>query len=215
MPLPDISAGRGGLAAFSESLGHLRGAHAHLANTMSQFNAHINQSMRDVVQMANVQEAKKYQQMRDKIADSRYEKEAAFREQARQDALAHQQFQKDLALRQANAQDRVFDRLLNRDKRADEQWDKTYQLQKQTTNAQTKLLGAQTYNTNMHGLNMGLDIYDQANTIKTSNDSKNVMFANFVQNQIYKPKGKKPKSTTPIPAPTGPNFAAAVPFARD
>lgn len=216
MQAADITAGRGGLALFNESLGHLRGIHSHLANTLGNFASQQAQANAQLQNTLNTEDAKAYQKMRDSIADAQAQRVQELKEQAHALNAAQSTWQQQFSQKQAATQKEQWDKTYAQKQ---EQFNKQYALDKQKIKAQVGLTNAQIKAQQGANYNLGV-------VIESSGRGKDIKAANTLQRPLigkynpppllkpnYKPKSvpappPPPMSTplTPPPNPPNPKF---------
>ncbi len=107
MQAPDITAGRSGLAALSDALGHFRGAHSHLNQSLKDFNDQLGQSTRNAYNILNNEELKAHQRLQDQIKNEQNERslklqEEGFKYQQMQDKIKNAQNQQRINIEAQN-----------------------------------------------------------------------------------------------------------------
>ncbi|GMT37975.1 hypothetical protein NHP20013_00280 [Helicobacter bizzozeronii] len=107
MQAPDITAGRSGLAALSDALGHFRGAHAHLNQSLRDFNDQLAKRSANAYNILNNEELKAHQRLQDKIKNEQNERalklqEEGFKYQQMQDKIKNAQNERRINIEAQN-----------------------------------------------------------------------------------------------------------------
>ncbi|CRF48113.1 hypothetical protein HHE02_14230 [Helicobacter heilmannii] len=187
--IPDITAGRGALAAMVQNIGNLAQAHAHLARVTSDTQGHLANMASKYHNLALSAEQFNYQKEKD--AKEHGLKQAAFEQQQAEhaDRLDLEKARLDLAKRQQNSQEKQWQQSFGFNK---QQADRSYGLEKQRTRADVAYKGAQTANTNA-------DTYMRGFVASSSTDPQAMVYGNRLMQQVGGGfKGTKPSLKKPL-----------------
>ncbi|WP_120953378.1 hypothetical protein [Helicobacter sp. L8] len=187
MQAPDISAGRGGLAAMSDALAQMRASHQHLANTFAQIHDRLDKSSNKLLSLAAQKELQDYKQKRDAIEDARANRLATLQEnQLEQQAL---QTQKNNAFRNRQFEEGLKQQAISNQFKKQELANQT-----RTSKAQAGLLGAQTRGQNIQA-------YEKGALLRTSSNPQDIQAG--INAQVPLAKAKAPNK----PPLVNPNYS--------
>ncbi|TSA81496.1 hypothetical protein [Helicobacter mehlei] len=107
MQAPDISAGRGGLSALSDSFSQMQGAHGFMANALNTFHNQVNNIGGSVYNILNNEELKAHKRLQDKTQNERAERalklqEEGFKYQQMQDKIKNAQMERKINIEAQN-----------------------------------------------------------------------------------------------------------------
>ncbi|WP_163565149.1 hypothetical protein [Helicobacter suis] len=106
---PDISAGRGGLALFNESINNLRGAHANMANAMQNFSTQLSSAANSTHSILENEEQKALKQ---RLIDHNQRMDLAMQDFRQNQAQAAQDYQQQV-FKHSQAMDKINNALKN------------------------------------------------------------------------------------------------------
>ncbi|WP_281746735.1 hypothetical protein [Helicobacter suis] len=186
---PDISAGRGGLALFNESLNNLRGAHANMANAMQNFSAQLQGAANSTHSILENEEQKALKQ---KVIDHNQRMDLAMQGFRENQAQAAQDYQQQV-FKHSQAMDRVNNALKTNElkiKQAKNQADIA------ASNAATTAQNAQNFI-----LGSTIATGGGAEHIKAAQSLKRPLLGNFRPPNLQKPMIKTKMTTPPLSTP--------------
>ncbi|WP_104696284.1 hypothetical protein [Helicobacter salomonis] len=192
MQAPDISAGRGGLALFNESLAQMRASHQNLAQAFGQFSEHLHKSSAHVLNTFNNEELKAYQRLRDSKADAQKDRAAQLEQERFNQAQAQQHLENTFREKQWNAQ-QAQQAIINK------QNAQRLAIELSRNKALNALSYAQSKAQNAQATGMNIDNFYKGHIIKSADDPKAIQFGNQVQQGLLDPtyKKKPPLNTAP------------------
>ncbi|WP_163534069.1 hypothetical protein [Helicobacter suis] len=197
---PDISAGRGGLALFNESINNLRGAHANMANAMQNFSTQLSSAANATHSILENEDQKALKQ---KVIDHNQRMDLAMQDFRQNQAQAAQDYQQQV-FKHSQAMDRVNNALKNSQL-------KIAQAQSQ---AEIAAKNAATTSQNAQNFILGSTIGTGggAEHIKAAQSLKRPLLGNFRPPNLQKPI--RTKMTTPPLSPPNTPTTALNPFTR-
>lgn len=177
MQAPDITAGRGALSALSESIGHIRGAHAQMQQVMQNFTNQVQASGAGIHGILEREDLKAYQRMRDQVADAQAQRVQDLKEQAHALNVSHSAWQQ----KQAEI--------------ANQQWEKNYALSKKQLESMNALRAQQGAQIAANIRAQNLDNYAKAYMFGSNGSWQGMV----IQNKMFAPFWGGKKAPTPPP----------------
>ncbi|WP_104685850.1 hypothetical protein [Helicobacter suis] len=199
---PDISAGRGGLALFNESLNNLRGAHANMANAMQNFSAQLQGAANSTHSILENEEQKALKQ---KVLDHNQRMDLAMQGFRENQAQAAQDYQQQV-FKHSQAMDRVNNAF------------KTSQLKISQAQSRANIAASNAATTaqNIQNFIQGAVIGTggSAQHTKAAQVAQRALLGNFKPPNLQKPMIKTKMTTPPLTPPNTPTTAQLNPFTR-